>query len=139
MALCITIRGEAATVFEALEQYNIGTRGGTEKFNHTLRECLEQHLNNANFLVLQINFKNASNTVSRKAVIKAVTEFSPHHLPWVLVLYHWCRAVAHHGEAQVGGRGPAGRPLGLLLLPRIIRQLNSDPICQLLLFNKWFL
>ena len=56
-------------------------RGGTgEDQSHALASA-ERHWNDADFLVLQIDFKNALNTVSRKAVIEAVTEFFPGLLP----------------------------------------------------------
>ena len=66
--LCIITKAKAAEFFEGY-QMGVACPGGSESTIHGLRECIESHWNDGDFVTLKIDFQNAFNLVSRQALL----------------------------------------------------------------------
>lgn len=67
--LCILTKAKAAEYFEGY-QTGVACPGGSELTIHGLRDCLETHWNDEDFVTLKIDFQNAFNTVSRQVLLE---------------------------------------------------------------------
>ena len=83
--LCILTKAKAAEYFEGY-QTGVACPGGSEIIVHGLRDCIEKHWNDEDFVTLKIDFQNAFNIVSRQALLEECYAHFPELLPWA----SWC-------------------------------------------------
>jgi hypothetical protein len=93
----------------------MGVRGGTEAAGHALRAALAA---DPTLVLVRIDYENAFDTVSRTAVMKAVTEHAPQFLEFVKWVYNqpsrlWCEEGAPPIHSRTGVR--QGDSMGPLL------------------------
>ena len=73
--ICALIKEKVSNFFQPL-QLGVATRAGAEKIIHSLRSCMDENWNDANFAVFKVDMNNAFNSVSRQAVLDEVATFS---------------------------------------------------------------
>ena len=54
-------------------QYGVACRAGAEKVIHQVRECMEEHWMDEDFVCFKVDMKNAFNLVSRQTVLEEFT------------------------------------------------------------------
>ena len=116
--LCALSAATVASLALPPLQLGVGVRGGAECIGHALRAALHDDPATA---VVQLDFTNAFNSVSRQAVLHAVKQRQPALLPFVQWLYgRHSRLLLHSRDeplepitSQSGVR--QGDPLGTLL------------------------
>eukprot|EP00731_Ephydatia_muelleri_P034186 Em0050g4a len=83
--LCRLSKAKAAEFFEG-HQVGVACPGGSELIVHGLRDCIESHWNDEDFVVLKIDFQNAFNMVSRQGLLDECLLHFPELMPWA----SWC-------------------------------------------------
>ncbi len=83
--LCAAVKEGAREIFEPV-QVGVGCPLGLEAAVHTVAQYRQRHAASRRKLILTIDFKNAFNTVSRSAFLRACRE----HLPSVSAWASWC-------------------------------------------------
>ena len=68
-------------------QLGVGVRGGAEAIVHSVNRVIEEHANRDDLSLLKIDFSNAFNAISRKAVFEQVRLISPSISNWVEFCY----------------------------------------------------
>ena len=68
-------------------QFGVGVQFGSEVIVHSIRHALKLNSTNKDFVLLQADFSNAFNCVSRPAFLTAVATHLPHILPFVSYCY----------------------------------------------------
>ena len=119
--LCILTKAKAAEYFEGY-QTGVACPGGFEIIVHGLRDCIEKHWNDEDFVTLKIDFQNAFNNVSRQALLEECHAHFPELLlPWASwcygqhsMLFHPMGTISSETGVQQGD--PFGAPLLLLSL-----------------------
>ena len=110
--LCILTKAKAAEYFEGY-QIGVACPGGSEIIVHGLRDCIEKHWNDEDFVTLKTDFQNAFNIVSRQALLEEChAHFRPELLPWA----SWCYGQLFHPMGTISSETGVqqGDPLGPL-------------------------
>ena len=111
---------------------------------HGLRDSIEQHWLEDDFVVLKVDLKNAFNMVSRQAVLDECAKHFPELLSWA----SWCHS--HHpflwhplgcltSEQGVQQGDPLGPLLFSLVLNILVSAISSRDDCAGLKFHAWYL
>ncbi|KAL5477544.1 hypothetical protein EMCRGX_G024355 [Ephydatia muelleri] len=94
---------------------------------HGLRDCIEQHWLENDFVVLKVDLKNAFNMVSRQAVLNECGKHFPELLPWASWRYSQHPFLWHPLGCLTSEQGvQQGDPLGPLLFSLVLNILVSD-------------
>eukprot|EP00731_Ephydatia_muelleri_P022960 Em0015g543a len=92
-----------------------------------LRDCIEQHWLENDFVVLKVDLKNAFNMVSRQAVLNECGKHFPELLPWASWRYSQHPFLWHPLGCLTSEQGvQQGDPLGPLLFSLVLNILVSD-------------
>eukprot|EP00731_Ephydatia_muelleri_P005262 Em0002g1438a len=92
-----------------------------------LRDCIEQHWLENDFVVLKVELKNAFNMVSRQAVLNECGKHFPELLPWASWCYSQHPFLWHPLGCLTSEQGvQQGDPLGPLLFSLVLNILVSD-------------
>ena len=73
--MCALAKDKAAEFFQP-QRLGMACRAGTEKVAHALRECIEEHWMDEDFVVLNVDMRSAFNMVSRQLSLMCVLHFS---------------------------------------------------------------
>ena len=111
---------------------------------HGLRDCIERHWNDANFVTLKIDFQNAFNIVSRQALLEECHTHFPELLPWASWCYGQHPMLFHpmgtiSSETGVQQRDPLGPFFFCLVLHKLVATIPSDEEASHLLYHKWYM
>ena len=123
-------------------QVGVGCRGGAEAVARAVRTLVDENKDDDELALLKIDFRNAFNTFSREAMLKAVEEEFPELSRWSA----WCYASPTHlwaGESTLSSSSGTqqGDPLGPLLFSLVLKSV-SETIAQRhpdLKLNVWYL
>ena len=111
------------TKAKAAEGHQVGVAcpGGSELIVHGLRNCIESHWNDGDFVVLKIDFQNAFNMVSCQGLLDECLLHFPELTPWASCcygqhpkLFHSMGTLSSEMGAQQGGSSGA-----FILLPSL--------------------
>ncbi|CAK9061121.1 unnamed protein product [Durusdinium trenchii] len=108
-------------------QVGVAVPGGAEKAIHTVRAWRRRHWNSPHKVALKLDFSNAFNTVSRAAVLSAVSEHFPSLSRWATWCYQRPTRLQFADwvvESKAGVQ--QGDPLGPLFFPAAIQPLAQD-------------
>ncbi|KAL5515639.1 hypothetical protein EMCRGX_G000834 [Ephydatia muelleri] len=116
--LCAAVKVRAQQFFHPF-QFGVACPLGAEQMIHGLRDCIEQHWIENDFVVLKVDLKNAFNMVSRQAVLN---ECAP-------ILWH---------PLGVQQGDPLGPLLFSLVLNILVSEISSRGDCSLN-YHAWYL
>ena len=85
---CAAVEIKAAVFFKPF-QSGFACSYGAEKIVHGLRACIENHRLDDDFVVLNVDMKNAFNMVSRQALLSECSTHFTELLPWA----SWCHSL----------------------------------------------
>ena len=108
-------------------QVGVAVPGGAEKAIHTVRAWYRRHCNSSQKVALKLDFSNAFNTVSRTAVLSAISEHFPSLSRWATWCYQRPTRLQFADwvvESKAGVQ--QGDPLGPLLFAAAIHPLAQD-------------
>ncbi|KAL5473587.1 hypothetical protein EMCRGX_G028089 [Ephydatia muelleri] len=110
---------------------------------HGLRDCIEQHWLENDFVVLKVDLKNAFNMVSRQAVLNECGKHFPELLPWASWCYSqhpflWHPLGCLTSEQGVQQGDPLGPLLFSLVLNILVSEISSRGDCSLN-YHAWYL
>ena len=135
--------GPQAATFLEPRQLGVKTRGGTEAIIHAVQAVLSDPLLPSNSKwVIQVDFRNAFNTIDRSALLEEVRK----RLPGLSAFAEWCYGAGSRlllgGDVLYSSSGvQQGDPLGPLLfaicLHLLIRRI--DEAAPALAVHEWFL
>ena len=142
--MCALVKDKTTEFFQPL-QLGVACRAGAEKVAHALRGCIEEHWMDEDFVVLKVDMRNASNMVSRQAVLdECATSFPELLLPWVSwcygthpLLWHPLGQISSESGVQQGD--PLGPLLFALVLQKLVSSLDADEECAEILLQAWYL
>ena len=141
--LCILTKAKAAEYFEGY-QTGVACPGGSEISVHGLRDCIEKHWNDEDFVTLKIDFQNAFNIVSRKAFLEECHARFPELQPWASwcsrqhpMLFHPMCTISSETGVQQGD--PLGPLFFCLVLHKLVATIVSDEKASHLLYHKWYM
>ena len=141
--LCILTKAKAAEHFEGY-QTGVACPGGSEITIHGLRDCIERHWNDEDFVTLKIDFQNAFNIVSRQALLEECHTHFPELLPWASwcygqhpMLFHPMGTISSETGVQQGD--PLGPLFFCLVLHKLAATIASDEEASHLLYHKWYM
>eukprot|EP00731_Ephydatia_muelleri_P034398 Em0058g4a len=141
--ICALIKDKASDLFQPL-QLGVACSTGSEKIIHGLRNSIEDHWMEEDFVVFKIDMQNAFNLVSRQAVLDECATSFPELLPWVTWCYGthpllWHQLGHLSSETAVQQGDPLGPLLFSLVLQRLISSIDADDDCIQVLFQAWYL
>ena len=141
--LCILTKAKAAEHFEGY-QTGVACPGGSEITIHGLRDCIERHWDDEDFVTLKIDFQNAFNIVSRQALLEECHTHFPELLPWASwcygqhpMLFHPMGTISSETGVQQGD--PLGPLFFCLVLHKLVATIASDEEASHLLYHKWYM
>ena len=110
---------------------------------HGLRDCIEQHWLENDFVVLKVDLKNVFNMVSRQAVLNECGKHFPELLPWASWCYSqhpflWHPLGCLTSEQGVQQGDPLGPLLFSLVLNILVSEISSRGDCSLN-YHAWYL
>ena len=118
--------------------------GGSEITIHGLRDCIERHWDDEDFVTLKIDFQNAFNIVSRQALLEECHTHFPELLPWASwcygqhpMLFHPMGTISSETGVQQGD--PLGPLFFCLVLHKLVATIASDEEASHLLYHKWYM
>ena len=125
-------------------QLGVACPGGLEFIIHRTREVVAAHANDPDFVLLKVDFRNAFNAVSRRAILEECAAIFPEFLPWVRFCYSGEAVLSHplgslSSKAGVQQGDPLGPLLFSLVLHRIVKMISSRAKCANLLLNLWYM
>eukprot|EP00731_Ephydatia_muelleri_P024931 Em0017g14a len=141
--LCRLTKAKAAEFFEG-HQVGVACPGGSELIVHGLRDCIESHWNDEDFVVLKIDFQNAFNMVSRQGLLDECLLHFPELMPWA----SWCygqhpKLFYSMGTLSSETGVQQGDPLGplffCLVLQKLVGTIATDEVSSHLLYHKWYM
>ena len=113
--LCSSLREAAAQNLWPL-QVGVAVPLGTETAIHTARQWMQRNTGHADKCFLQVDFRNAFNTIDRAAMLRQVRLHMPGLAPWAEWCYdHHSRLLFHHSPLLSEAGVQQGDPLGPLL------------------------
>ena len=117
---------------------------GGEKIIHGLRQCVQDHWNEEEFVVCKVDLKNAFNMLSCQALLDECATNFPELFPWVFWYYGQHPQLWHplgkiSSELGVQQGDPLGPLLFALVLHKLVRSIAKDKQCFPILFNTWYL
>ncbi|KAL5499725.1 hypothetical protein EMCRGX_G011184 [Ephydatia muelleri] len=132
--VCAILKDKFADFFHPL-QYGVACRAGAEKVIHQVRECLEEHWMDEDFVCFKVDMKNAFNLVSRQTVLEECATFYPELLPWVSYCYGSHFLLCHPlgkitSECGVQQGDPLGPLLFSLALHKLVSTIDADDECS---------
>ena len=141
--VCAILRDKFADFFHPL-QYGVACRAGAEKVIYQVRECMEEHWMDEDFVCFKVDMKNAFNLVSRQTVLEECATFYPELLPWVSYCYGSHPLLCHPlgkitSECGVQQGDPLGPLLFSLALHKLVSTIDADDECFSLLLQAWYL
>ena len=80
--LCFANLKEKAAVFFHPLQYGVACQAGAEKIKNQVRNCIEEHWMDEDFVCFKVDMKNAFNLVSRQSILEECATFYSELLPW---------------------------------------------------------
>ena len=120
-------------------QCGIATPGACETVAMGLQNWVQAHATDPTWLILQIDLRNAFNSICRDQIFEEIGCLAPELIPWVSICYGQhspLYAQGHRLSSRCGVQ--QGDPLGPLLFAmawhRVVRRLPSD-----LQLNVWYL
>ncbi|KAL5487053.1 hypothetical protein EMCRGX_G019610 [Ephydatia muelleri] len=124
-------------------QFGVACPLGAEQMIHGLRDCIEQHWLENDFVVLKVDLKNAFNMVSRQAVLNECGKHFPELLPWASWCYSqhpflWHPLGCLTSEQGVQQGDPLGPLLFSLVLNILVSEISSRGDCSLN-YHAWYL
>ena len=137
--LCALVREKASDFFQPL-QFGVSCTMGSEKVIHGLRQCMDEHWDSDDFVVLKIDMNlNAFNLVSRQALLDECATFFPELLPWASWRYGshpllWHSLGQLSSEAGVQQGDTLGSLFFALVLHKVVSAIDADDECLDLLF-----
>ena len=141
--LCRLTKAKAAEFFEG-HQVGVACPGGSELIVHGLRDCIESHWNDEDFVVLKIDFQNAFNMVSRQGLLDECLLHFPELMPWA----SWCygqhpKLFYSMGTLSSETGVQQGDPLGplffCLVLQKLVGTIATDEVSSHLLYHKCYM
>ena len=141
--VCAILKDKFADFFHPL-QYGVACRAGAEKVIHQVRECMEEHWMDEDFVCFKVDMKNAFNLVSRQTVLEECATFYPELLPWVSYCYGSHPLLCHPlgritSECGVQQGDPLSPLLFSLALHKLVSTIDADDDCFSLLLQAWYL
>ena len=121
-------------------QFGGACRAGAEKIIHSLRDCIEEHWLEDDFVIFKVDMANAFNLVSRQAVLDECSVLFPEILSYVSWCYGSHPELWHpmgHLSSQTGV--PLGPMLFSLVLQKLVATIDADEKCLHLLLQAWYL
>ena len=121
-------------------QIGVGVQGACETTAIAIQNWVEQHVHQPNWAILQVDVKNAFNSIDRQAVLDAVHDRIPKLTAWTIFCY------STHSQLFLGTGHPLtseqgvqqGDPLGPLLYS-LAWQAVVEKLPPQLLLNLWYL
>ena len=118
--------------------------GGSESTIHGLRECIESHWNDGDFVTLKIDFQNAFNLVSRQALLDECHSHFPELMPWASWCYGQHPRLFHSmgiisSETGVQQGDLLGPLFFCLVLQKLVATVATDEESSHLLYHKWYM
>ena len=124
-------------------QLGVGVSGGAESIVHAVRSVLlDDSVPSQDKFVLQLDFSNAFNTISRPHIFESIRSHLPSISAWVELCYQ-ASPVLHFGDHIIRSvcgvqQGDPLGPLGFAMaLHPLIQQIHND--VPGLLINSWYL
>ena len=99
--LCTLTKMKAAAYFEPF-QCGVSCPSGSERIVHSLRQCIEDHWKDKDFITCMLDLRNAFNIVSRQAILEECANHFPELLPWVSWCYGQHPYLWHQSDIQTG-------------------------------------
>ena len=139
--VALAMKNQAAEYLKP-NQFGVGVAGGGEAIVHATASIVHQHRDNPNLSVLQIDFTNAFNTVSRDAIFREIAEHFPDILNYVQFCYANKSSLFTGQDVVYSFTGvQQGDPLGPLLYSIVLQALVTKIKLAFpeLIANLWFL
>ena len=141
--VCAILKEKVADFFHPL-QYGVACQAGAEKVIHQVRDCIEEHWMDDNFVLFKVDMKNAFNLVSRQSILEECTTFYPELLPWVSYCYGshpllWHPLGKVTSECGVQQGDPLGPLLFSLALHKLVSSIDAGDECFGLLLQAWYI
>ena len=141
--LCRITKMKASDFFSP-HQLGVACPYGVEKIVHGLRICIEEHVNDKDFVVMKIDLRNAFNLVSRQALLDECRAHFSEIFQWAAGCYgdHPLLLSAMgtlRSESGVQQGDPLGPLLFCLVLHKVVTAIAVDSICSQLSFHSWYM
>ena len=141
--LCRITKMKASNFFSP-HQLGVACPYEVEKIVHGLRICIEEHVNDNDFVVLNIDLRNAFNLVSCQALLDKCRAHFSELFQWAAGCYgdHPLLLSAMgtlRSESGVQQGDPLGPLLFCLVLHKVVTATAADSICSHLSFHSWFM
>ena len=123
---------EEASAFLKPHQFGVGIPGGAEKIVHIIRMLNDLNLKYEDFGVLQLDFINAFNKISRRKFLDAVTKHFPHLFHFVAYCYCFSPILFMNNSTTILSENGSqqGDPLGpflfCLVMNELIKMVKAD-------------
>ena len=133
-----------ASDFFSPHQLGVASPYGVEKIVRGLRICIEEHVNDKDFVVMKIDLRNAFNLVSRQALLDECRAHFSEIFQWAAGCYgdHPLLLSAMgtlRSESGVQQGDPLGPLLFCLVLHKVVNAIAADSICSQLSFHSWYM
>ena len=125
-------------------QCGVSCPSGSEKIAHSLRQCIEDHWKDKDFITCKLDLRNAFSMVSRQAILEEYANHFPELLPWVSWCYGkhpylWHQLDILTSEQGVQQGDPLGPLLYALVLQKVVITISKDSCYADLLLHRWYL
>ena len=108
------------------EQVSCGTKGGAEAAVHAAR-CFVDEVQLESHVLLELDFRNAFNTIHRHVLLHLDRESLPEYYPFIWQTYRFSSKLLYGEYVLESARGgQQGDPLGPMLFCLVIRKLTKS-------------